>query len=137
MKIIYGLCLLLFCSYPASAHDTGEVDVDVLAKSDKSWDGRLLPDYNEGQPEVTILRISVPPGIQLPLHRHPMINAGVMLKGQLTVVTENDERLHLAAGDAIVEVVGKWHYGINEGDEPAEIIVFYAGIIGMPISFKD
>ncbi len=63
-----------------------------------------------------------------------MINAGVMLKGQLTEVTEAGKRLHLKAGDSIVEVVNTWHYGKNEGDEPAELIVFYAGVKGTPIS---
>jgi len=44
--------------------------------------------------------------------------------------------LKLKAGDYIVEVVSKWHYGKNEGDVPPEIIVFYAGIKGMPINIK-
>jgi quercetin dioxygenase-like cupin family protein len=59
-----------------------------------------------------------------------------LLKGELTVVTENNETLHLKAGDPIVEVVNKWHYGKNEGNEPAEIIVFYAGTRDTPITVK-
>jgi quercetin dioxygenase-like cupin family protein len=55
-----------------------------------------------------------------------VINAGVLLEGQLKVVTEAQKRLHLQAGDAVVEVVDQWHYGMNAGTEPAEIIVFYA-----------
>jgi quercetin dioxygenase-like cupin family protein len=42
----------------------------------------------------------------------------------------------MKAGDSIVEVVNKWHYGINEGNEPAEIIVFYAGIKGKPVTVE-
>jgi quercetin dioxygenase-like cupin family protein len=108
-----------------------------LAKTSSSWDGKALPDYPEGKPEVTILRITIPPKARLPVHKHPVINAGVMLKGELTVVTENKKTLHLKAGDSIVEVVNTWHYGINEGDEPAEIIVFYAGVHGAPITIKE
>jgi quercetin dioxygenase-like cupin family protein len=74
--------------------------------------------------------------MQLPLHKHPVINAGVLLKGELTVVTEDNKTLHLKAGDSIVEVVNKWHYGINKGNESAEIIVFYAGAQGSPITIK-
>jgi len=44
--------------------------------------------------------------------------------------------LHLKAGDAIAEVVNTWHYGKNEGDMPAEIIVFYAGTEGLPITIQ-
>jgi quercetin dioxygenase-like cupin family protein len=52
------------------------------------------------------------------------------------VVTEEQDTLHMKAGDSIVEVVNKWHYGINEGNEPAEIIVFYAGIKGKPVTVE-
>jgi len=108
----------------------------VLAKTSSSWDGRALPDYAKGIPEITILRITISPNVQLPLHKHPVINAGVLLKGELTVVTEDKKTLHLKAGDSMVEVVNKWHYGKNEGNEPAEIIVFYAGIRGTPITIN-
>jgi len=112
------------------------VTVDVLAKTTTSWNGSTLPFYSEGQPEVTILKISIPSHVQFPLHQHPVINAGVLLQGELTVETKEGKTLHLRAGDPIVEVVNTWHYGINEGDEPAEIIVFYAGIQDKSITVK-
>lgn len=60
-----------------------------------------------------------------------------MLKGALTVVTKDKEILRLKAGDSIIEVVNKWDYGINEGNEPAEIMVFYMGVEGSPITIKN
>lgn len=59
-----------------------------------------------------------------------------MISGQLKVETEKDEVLILKPGDPIVEVIGKWHYGINEQDTPAKIIVFYAGIKDEPTTIK-
>ncbi len=106
--------------------------VETLAKSTRSWDAALLPPYPSGQPEVTLLRITIPPGTRLPLHHHPVINAGVLLEGQLTVIAEHGKRLELKAGDALVELVTTPHYGINEGTSPAVIIVFYAGTEGAP-----
>ena len=135
-KLFFGMCLALLLSSHAWAQDANNVKVDVLAKASSSWDGEVLPDYGKGRPEVTILRITIPSKTKLPLHKHPVINAGVLLKGELTVVTEDKKTLHLRAGDPIVEVVNKWHYGINEGNEPAEIIVFYAGIKDSPITIK-
>ncbi|MFC1480423.1 cupin domain-containing protein [Candidatus Omnitrophota bacterium] len=135
-KLFCGICLILLLSSHVWAQDVDAVKVDVLAKTSSSWDGRILPDYAKGKPEVTILRITISPKAQLPLHKHPVINAGVLLKGELTVVTEDKKTLHLKAGDSIVEVVDTWHYGKNEGNEPAEIIVFYAGIRGTPITIK-
>ncbi len=118
------------------AQEPASAEVEVLTKTGKSWNGTDLPDYAAGNPEITILRIKIPPKAQLPLHQHPVINAGVLLKGELTVITKKGDVLHLQAGDPIVEVVNQWHYGKNEGDETAEIIVFYAGTQGEPITVK-
>jgi quercetin dioxygenase-like cupin family protein len=136
-KLFCGICLTLLLANHVWARDVNTVKVDVLAKTSSSWDGVTLPDYAKGKPEVTILRIIIPPKVQLPLHKHPVINGGVLLKGELTVVTEDKKVLYLKAGDSIVEVVNQWHYGKNEGNEPAEIIVFYAGIRGTTITIKE
>jgi quercetin dioxygenase-like cupin family protein len=136
-KTWVGFWLFLLLVGSARAEDQNQVVVDVLTKTGLSWDGRVLPAYAEGRPEITILRIKIPPGAQLPLHRHPFINAGVLLQGELTVVTEDHKTLHLKAGDPIVEVVGLRHYGKNEGPRTAEIIVFYAGIFDKPITEKE
>lgn len=136
-RLLCGICLTLLFSSPVWAREVNPVNVDVLAKTSSSWDGETLPDFAKGKPEITILRITIPPKAQLPLHKHPVINAGLLLRGELTVETEDKKILHLKAGDSIVEVVEKWHSGKNEGNEPAEIIVFYAGIQGEPITIKE
>ena len=130
-----GICLILSLTGDVWAHEAS-VQVDVLAKTGAIWDGTALPDYAKGRREITILRIKIRPNERLPLHEHPVINAGVLLKGALTVVTRDNKTLRLRAGGSIVEVVDKWHYGKNEGDEPAEIIVCYAGVQGSPITIK-
>jgi quercetin dioxygenase-like cupin family protein len=135
-KLIYGICLILLLSSNALAEDVNAIQSSVLAKSSLSWDGNHLPEYPKGPSEITILRIKIPPGAQLPLHMHPVINAGVLLSGELTVITEDNMTINLKAGEAIVEVVNKWHYGKNEGNSTAEIIVFYAGIPDTPITVK-
>jgi quercetin dioxygenase-like cupin family protein len=135
-KYLCVICLILSLTGNARAQELNTVIVDVLTKTSTSWDGTALPNYAKGKPEITILRIKIPPKVQLPLHEHPVINAGVLLKGKLTVVTKDKKTLHLKAGDPIVEVVDKWHYGKNEGNEIAEIIVFYAGVKGSPITIK-
>jgi quercetin dioxygenase-like cupin family protein len=115
------------------AHDAPPV-VEKLITTRHSWDGASLPAYPQGQPEVTLLRITIPAGTRLHTHSHPVINAGILLSGSLTVITTEGKTLHLKAGDPIVEVVNTLHYGINEGDVPAEIVVFYAGVADTPIT---
>jgi quercetin dioxygenase-like cupin family protein len=130
------LALGLVFAADALAETAQTIATEVLAKSGASWDGGVLPAYPKSAPEITILRISIPPGMRLPLHRHPVINAAYMLKGTLTVTTEDRKTIVLKAGEAIVEVVDKWHYGRNDGPEPVEILVFYAGTPGAPIAVK-
>jgi quercetin dioxygenase-like cupin family protein len=134
-----ALCLILLCGIvfalcpPAFAKDP-KIDVKELARTQNSWDGALLPAYPEGQPEIRILSITVPPGETLAVHQHPVINAGVLLSGHLRVHTTDGKVLDLLAGDAIVEVVNTWHWGESIGPDPAHIIVFYAGKAGTPVT---
>lgn len=126
-----GLILLL--STAVQAQDNS-VKTEILAQASRSWDYGRLPGYPDGPPEISVLRVEIAPGAQLPLHRHPVINAGYLLSGALTVVTEQGETLLLKPGDAVIEVVNTWHYGRNDGDTPAVIVVFYAGSAGTPLS---
>jgi quercetin dioxygenase-like cupin family protein len=105
-----------------------------LIKTTRSWDGQPLPEYPRGQPEITIRRIIIPAGARLETHSHPVINAGMLLSGQLTVVKEDGRTLQLEAGDPIVELVNTPHYGMNHGKVPAEIVIIYAGVVDRPIT---
>lgn len=137
----------LICSAllsPAFAHDPAGpyanaipgVTVDLLVKTDKSWNGTTLPAYPTGQPQITIIRYRFAPGAILPVHKHPVINAGVLLKGELSVKTERGETLQLKAGDAIVELVDQWHEGRNNGAETAELIIVYSGTPDLPLAIR-
>lgn len=130
----FAAMLLLAPGCTALPHRTNTVSNQELLRTTRSWDGHPLPPYPKGQPEVSVRKIVIPPKTHLPLHKHPVINAGVLLRGRLTVVKENGETLQLTAGDPISEVVGTWHYGINPGRIPAEILIVYAGVQGTPTS---
>lgn len=135
-KALILISLILIPLGTGLARDIKPITVNQLVKTSSSWDGRLLPAYSTGKAEVTILRITIQPGAVIPPHKHPEINAGVLLSGELTVTTKDNKTLHLKAGEPIVEVVNKWHHGKNEGKVPAEIIVFYAGSVGTPITIE-
>jgi len=129
--VLWGLVLVPGFSAFAKGPQT---TVKELANTQKSWNGALLPGYPEGQPQVRILSITVPPGQKLPVHQHPVINAGVLLSGHLRVHTTDGQILDLHAGEAIVEVVHTWHWGESVGPDPAHIIVFYAGQADTPVT---
>ena len=132
ISVLFLLFLVSSCSIPKSQSD--EVRVEKLMQTTQSWNGDELPDYPEGKPEISILKVIIPPHSKLALHKHPVINAGILLSGELTVISEKNDTLHMKAGDTISEVVETWHYGVNDGDETAEIVVFYAGVVGTPLS---
>lgn len=135
--LVAGLSGVLGCATrPAPVSDAAKpaLVVQELVKSTRSWDGALLPPYPAGQPEITIRRITIPPGGRLELHEHPVINAGVLLRGELTVVKADGQTLLVRAGDPVVEVVRTLHYGSNRGDQPAEILVVYAGTTNQAIT---
>ena len=131
---ILSVFVLIQFSCATKGANHASISVKELVRTSKSWDGKSLVPYPQGQPEITILRITIPAGARLETHSHPVINAGVLMSGQLTVKTTDGKVLRLKAGDPIVEVVNTLHYGINEGTVPAEIVVFYAGIVGQAVT---
>ena len=108
------------------------VTVQTLARSDRSWNGARLPPLDAAQPEVSVLRITVPPGVKLQRHLHPVINAGVLLQGRLRVEGDDGATLLLEPGQALIEVVNTVHRGVSLGPDPAVIVVVYVGAKGQP-----
>ncbi|MGM0417709.1 MAG: cupin domain-containing protein [Thermodesulfobacteriota bacterium] len=131
--VILFIVIFVFPSFLFSA-DSEKVKSEILADTGSSWNGQKLPSYKNKDPRIKILKITIPAKAELPLHKHPVINAGVLLKGELIIHTKKGEKLHLKEGEAIVEVVNTWHYGENPGNVPAEIIVFYAGTENLPVT---
>ena len=91
------------------------------------WDQQPIKPIHLNHPQVTILRISIPVGEKLAMHKHPILNVGYLTKGELTVRSEKGDVLVLKPGDPIVELVNEWHYGESTGSEDAEIVVTYVG----------
>lgn len=112
------------------------VSVEILNKSGSSWDGSIIANYPDGEPEITIAKITLPAGFQLPKHKHPTPLGGYILSGELTVVRDDSTSHQFKAGDSIIELVDTWHYGKNEGTVPTVLIAFYIGLKDVPLSIN-
>lgn len=123
----FGIC---------GAQQICEVKVEMLAETSSSWDGTPLPSYPEGQPQITVLRYTFPAHKILDNHYHTIISSGLVLQGELTIVAKDGNEKTFQTGEALVEAAGTMHYGENRGDIPVEVIVFYAGKQGIPLSIK-
>ncbi|MGB1361597.1 MAG: cupin domain-containing protein [Alphaproteobacteria bacterium] len=128
--LISFLILPLFSVVAISA------SVEVLQDTNKAWNGTKIPSVDIKNTQVKVLRIVIKAGEKLPMHKHPVVNVGYLVKGNLNVITEKGKVLKLKAGDSIVEVINQWHYGQNVGTTDAEIVVFYVGDKNQPITIK-
>ena len=140
-NIVLTLPLLLVASgliaAPGRTHDghgASELGVTVeeLANSSRQWNGAILPKYPRGQPEVKVLRITIPAGVTLPWHYHPVINAAVILKGNLELQLTDGRKKIYQEGDALIEVVNTIHSGKALGSKDVNVVVVYAGEKGVP-----
>jgi quercetin dioxygenase-like cupin family protein len=124
----------LLTSGAVLAADAPTATNEVLLKSTSSWDGTPYISYPDGAPELTTLKITIPPRTELPWHTHPMPNVAYVLSGELTVEQrEGGQSKTIKAGDVLPEMVDINHRG-RTGDNPVVLIVFYAGTKGMPLS---
>ena len=138
LALLNVLSSLSFCSVPALLYaGDPQIKVEQVLQTTQAWDGSQYTSYPAGQPQVTVLRITIPPNTTLPWHHHPMINVGYVLSGHLTIEKrDTGERRILHAGEALAETVQTTHHGFTT-DEPVELIVFYAGQIGQPLSINE
>lgn len=109
---------------------------EVLLQTTSTWDSAEYKNLNIEKPEVTVLKITIDVGEQLPMHKHDLVNIAYVKKGTLTVITDENKKITLQEGECLPELVGKYHYGKNTGNEPVELIVFYIGELGTPLSVK-
>ncbi len=136
-ELMNKLLHLSFYLLPAlllAEHPHGGIQKEILAQSEQSWDGATLPAYPDTPPQISVVKFTIPPKSSLPWHKHPSINAGCLIKGEITVVSEDGQEKKLKEGEALIELVDTWHTGRNDGDIPAEIIVVYAGSQDVPLA---
>lgn len=107
---------------------------EVILKTTSTWDNTEFKNLEIKEPEVTVLKIIINVGEALPVHKHDLVNIAYVKKGTLTVVSDKNEEITLHAGECLPELIGKYHYGKNSGNEPVELIVFYIGEKGTPLS---
>lgn len=111
-----------------------KIESVTLLKATKSWEGTQYPSYPTGQPEISVLKISVPPHKALDWHKHPVINAAYIEKGEIQIEKKEDGKTRwVRQGEVLPEMVNIAHRG-KTGDKGATLIVFYSGSPDIPLS---
>lgn len=125
-----GLMLLA-----SSVQAAPQPEIQELFKASRTPGDRVVA-YPQGTPEMRVVRVGLPVGATIPLHTHQSPVVVVVTKGAMINV-------RLVDGNEVVSVVrprdgfleghpDEPHYVTNKGPEPAEAIVTFASVEGLP-----
>ena len=113
-----------------------EVEKTELIRTSQSWDGVELPDYFEGRPELVAMKYVFPVGQKLGWHHHPVMNYGILVQGELTIIGQDGTEKTVHEGEAVVEMVNTIHHGENRGTKPVILYMFYLSQKGLPLAVQ-
>ncbi len=134
MRYALLACLMLPLAHAALADSAKPaVKAETLLATGTSWDGEVYKAYPAGDPELSILKITIPAHTALAWHEHPMPNAAYILSGTLTIEKHDGTKKTVHAGQAVAEMVHAAHRGVT-GDTPVVLLAFYAGAKGVGVS---
>lgn len=134
MKNAIKLITIFFVTAFFITNPAYPAEKEVILKTTSTWDNAAYKKLKIKKPEVTVLKIVINVGESLPMHKHDLVNVAYVKKGTLTVITDDNKKITLHEGEALPELIGKYHYGKNSGNKPVELVVFYLGEKGTPLS---
>ena len=112
------------------------VKSEELIRTSQSWDGVELPDYLQGRPELVAVKYKFPAGQKLGWHHHPVMNYGILVQGELTIIGQDGKEKTVHEGEAVVEMVNTIHHGENRGTKPVILYMFYLSQDGLPLAVQ-
>lgn len=134
MRSLAFIGIAIVISISAKCQYNKDIVIESVLKTDTTSIGQKIvyPTFQES--EVSILRITIPPGKSTGWHKHEFPVFAYVLKGVLTVEIENHETLEFFENTSFSEVLGTYHSGTNNGTEDLVLIAFYMGEKGRSLS---
>ncbi len=133
-KNIITLIITVFAIFSAGAQYPDHILIEPLLKTDSTSAGQKIIYPKVENAEVSMLKITLKPGSSTGWHKHDIPLFAYIMKGVLTVETEDGKQLQFETGSAMSEVIGLHHQGINKGKEDVVLIAIYLGGKGIPLS---
>lgn len=128
------LLIALFISFTAKAEYNKEVVLEQIIKTDTTSIGQKIVYPQFPNDEVTILKVTIPPGKSTGWHKHNFPVFAYVQEGTLTVEVENKKTLLFGPNSSFSEVIDVKHNGINNGKVNVVLIAFFMGEKGKPLS---
>ncbi len=142
MKQLTQMILILISMQLTTQAFAKPMESHPILKTTKSWNGNMLPGFNAGQTEFTVLSFKIAPGAKTAVHLHPLNGIGYMLSGELTMYATDDphgnftdkkmKKIKLKKGDSWAETVNTWHYGENNTNQDVTFILVFVGAKNTP-----
>ena len=137
--LVGGLNIMASCKKATEDNETAvqpQVESTELIRTSQSWDGVELPDYFEGRPELVAVKYVFPAGQKLGWHHHPVMNYGILVQGELTIIGQDGKEKVVHEGEAVVEMVNTIHHGENRGTKPVVLYMFYLSQKDLPLAVQ-
>ena len=137
---ISGAIVMTSCKTSSTASAgkgaAAKVEHTELIRTSQSWDGVELPDYLKGRPELVAVKYVFPAGQKLGWHHHPVMNYGILIQGELTIIGQDGKEKTVHEGEPVVEMVNTIHHGENRGSKPVILYMFYLSQKGLPLAVQ-
>ena len=137
LKKLIPFCFLFIGTLflPQFSFAEEKIEVITLIQTSKGLSGKNF-NYQEGKPELRLLKVKIPAGMETPIHTHPAPMLIHVTSGRLKHVRGEEINL-FKAGDAFVESNnGGAHYVKNIGKNPAILHVGVVSVVGMPTTIN-
>ena len=137
LKKFIPFCFLFIGTLGLSQPSPAEKKIEVIPiiQTSKGLSGKKF-NYQEGKPELRLLKVKIPAGIETPIHTHPAPMLIHVTRGRLKHV-RGKEINFFKAGDAFVESNnGGAQYVKNVGKNLALLPAGVVSVVGMPIAIN-
>ena len=137
LKKFIPICFLFIgtLGLPQPSPAEKKIEVIPIIQTSKGLSGKKF-NYQEGKPELRLLKVKIPAGIETPIHTHPAPMLIHVTRGKLKHV-RGKEINFFRAGDAFVESNnGGAHYVKNIGKKPVILHVGVVSVVGMPTTIN-
>jgi len=127
------LILLAFLSLTARSQYSDLIIKDLL-RTDTTSIGQKITYPDFADPEVTMLKITIPPGKSTGWHKHNIPVFAYVVKGTLTVELEDHRIIQFKEESTFAEMRDTYHNGTNMEDSDLVLIAIYMGGKGEKLS---
>jgi quercetin dioxygenase-like cupin family protein len=134
MKTFLLIITFALVCISANAQYNAGVIIEPMLKTDTTSIGQKINYPNFANDEVSIMKVTLPPGTSTGWHKHSFPVFAFVLKGTLTIELSEGKTKTFAESTTFAEVIDTPHNGKNIGQDTVVLIAFFMGEKGKPLS---